>query len=203
MEEKNNAQREPQPTPAEEGASQQAPGSAGPASGAEETQNEGAYFKDLFLRKAAELENYKKRVQQESSLLTRFANEDLLQSVLPVVDDLERSLKSGKEHEDLASFSRGIELIYQKLLKVLETQGVKPFESLGKEFDVAYHDALLQVPRADVPPHRVVEVVEPGYMYHDRVLRHAKVIVSAEAPAPDNGEEASDSHQTHNQRKEW
>ena len=127
----------------------------------------------------------------------------MLLSILPVVDDLERSLKSGKNHTDVEGFSRGIVLIYQKLLKLLESQGVKPFESLGKDFDVAYHDALLQVPRSDIPPHRVIEVVEPGYLLNDRVLRHAKVIVSSEAAqsgAQDDG--ADDSKPDQTQQKE-
>lgn len=139
-------------------------------------------YRDLYLRKAAEFDNYKKRVQQESSSLIRFANEDLLLSVLPIVDDLERSLKAGTELKDPAGFALGIELIRQKLLKILENHGVKPMEAVGKEFNVAYHDALLQVPRSDVPPHTVIDVVEQGYLLHDRVLRHAKVIVSTEAP---------------------
>jgi molecular chaperone GrpE len=72
-------------------------------------------------------------------------------------------------------------LIYNKLMKILESQGVKTFDSLGKPFDPYYHDALLQVPKNDIPPHTVIEEVEKGYLLHDKVIRHAKVIVSGEA----------------------
>src|SRR5260221_7589569 len=80
---------------------------------------------------------------------------------------------------------RGMELIHEKLKKILETQGVRPFESLGKPFDPHLHDALLQVPRSDVPPHTVIEEVDKGYMLNDKILRHAKVVVAADQPALD------------------
>jgi molecular chaperone GrpE len=139
-------------------------------------------YRDLYLRKAADFDNYRKRVQQETASLIRFANEDLMLAILPVVDDLERSLRSGSDLKDPAAFYRGIEMIRQKLLKVLESHGVTPMNAAGQEFDVAYHDALMQAPRTDVAPHTVIDVVEQGYLLHDRVLRHAKVIVSTEKP---------------------
>jgi molecular chaperone GrpE len=95
------------------------------------------------------------------------------------VEDLTRSLKTGSGDTDAAAFYRGVELIFQKLMKVLEAQGVTAFESTGKPFDVDFHDALLQVARDDVPPGTVVEEIARGYKLNDRVLRHAKVIVSA------------------------
>ncbi len=145
-------------------------------------------FKDQMLRKAAEFENYKRRVESESAAIMRSANEGVLLSLLPVVDDLSRSLKVGRDHKDFEAFYSGVEMIYAKFQKVLERFGVTPFDSVGKPFDVDLHDALLQVPRADVEPHTVVEEVERGYMLFDRVLRHAKVIVSTSTGEP----EASD-----------
>jgi molecular chaperone GrpE len=144
-----------------------------------------AQLKDLLLRKAAEFENYKRRAENEAATIIRFANEDLISAVLPILDDFERSLKLDNSQKDPDAFRRGIELIYQKMVKVLETQGVVPFETVGKKFDVHYHDALLQIPRSDVPPHTVIEEVEKGYTLHGRVLRHANVIVSTEAPSPE------------------
>jgi molecular chaperone GrpE len=138
--------------------------------------------KDLLLRKVAEFENYKRRAENEAISIARYGKIDAIQSLLPVVDDFERSLKLSKDTRETEAFARGVELIYQKLMKFLDSQGVKAIESLGKEFDVHYHDALLQVPRNDVPPHMVIEVVEKGYMLDDRVLRHAKVVVSASPP---------------------
>ncbi|MEX1139661.1 MAG: nucleotide exchange factor GrpE [Bacteroidota bacterium] len=149
-----------------------------------EAEKQIALYKDQFLRKAAEFDNFKRRAENEAGLIIRYANEDLLQSILPVVDDLERSLKNADNKD--GAFYKGIELIYQKILKSLEKQSVRPFETVGKPFDVHYHDALLQVPRNGVPPHTILEEVEKGYLYHDKVLRHAKVVVSSE-PA-DEGE---------------
>ncbi len=137
-------------------------------------------YKDQLLRKAAEFENYKKRIENDFSDRVKYANEDLIFELLPVLDDFERSLKSGKEKKDFDTLYRGIELISQKMLKVLEIKGIVRYESKGKPFDPHLHDALLQVQNADVPPHTVLDEVEVGYMMHGKVLRHAKVIVSAE-----------------------
>lgn len=136
-------------------------------------------YKDMLLRKAAEFDNFKKRIDNESASIFKFAKVDVITEILPVVDDFERSLKLGMGNKDSEAFYKGVELIYQKLLKLLEAQGVKTMETVGKEFDVHYHDALLQVHRADIPPHTIVEEVEKGYILNDRVIRHAKVIVSA------------------------
>jgi molecular chaperone GrpE len=145
-----------------------------------------AQLTDQLLRKAAEFENYKKRVESEYGDRIRMANEDLLLELLPVIDDFERSLKTIGPAGESEGFLRGVELIYQKLVKVLSAPGLKHYEVAGKPFDTYYHDALLLVPRADVPPHTVVEEVEKGYMLHGNVLRHAKVIVSSEATSDEN-----------------
>jgi molecular chaperone GrpE len=152
----------------------------------EEARRLAETYRDQLLRKAAEFENYKRRAEADYSSLIRNANESLLSSLLPILDDFHRSLKSGKDLKDTDAFYRGIELIASKLTRTLELEGLKPFESVGHPFDVQYHDALLQVPRSDVPPHTVIEEVERGYMLNDRVLRHAKVIVSTapELPGP-------------------
>jgi molecular chaperone GrpE len=136
-------------------------------------------YKDKLLRKVAEFENYKKRLEADFSNAVKYANEKLFLEILPIVDDLERSLASGKEKPDFDSFYQGVKMIYSKLMKVLESHGVKPFESVGKPFDFYYHEALLRIPRDDVPPDTVIDEVERGYMYYDKVLRHAKVIVSS------------------------
>ncbi len=136
-------------------------------------------YKDKLLRRVAEFENYKKRLEADFSNAVKYANEKLLLEILPIIDDLERSLESGQEKPDFNSFYQGIKMIYNKLMKVLKSHGVKPFESVGKQFDVYYHEALLRIPRDDVPPDTVIDEVERGYMYYDKVLRHAKVIVSS------------------------
>jgi len=144
----------------------------------EELQKQLDQTKDLLLRKAAEFENYKRRVEAEMANLVKYAAENVLVDLLPVVDDFERSIKHSRESKDFDALIKGVELIYQKLLKFLESRGVKTFETVGKEFNVDFHDALMQVPRSDLPPHTVVEEVEKGYMLGDKVIRHAKVIVS-------------------------
>ena len=157
-----------------------------------ETEQELTKVKDMLLRKAAEFENYKKRAENEATTIIKFANEELISEVLPVLDDLERSLKSSKDIPSFEVLYRGIELIYQKMLKILQDQGLKTFETVGKEFDVHYHDALMQTPRSDIPPHTVVEEVQKGYMLNDKVIRHAKVIVSATPEAAESTPKTGD-----------
>jgi molecular chaperone GrpE len=157
-----------------------------------EAEQQVEYYKDLLLRKVADFDNYKKRVENDSAAALKYAKVDLIQRLLPVIDDFERSLKLSSDRRESEAFAKGVELIYQKLMKFLDLQGVKEIESLGKEFDVHYHDALLQVPRDDVPPHVVIEVVEKGYSLDDRVLRHAKVVVST-TPADNGASNAKDS----------
>ncbi len=152
-----------------------------------EAQN--VQVRDQLLRKAAEFENYKRRTENDFAALTKYAGENVIVRVLPILDDLDRSLKSARENSGNDSLIRGIELIQQKFLKTLEGLGLKTMECTGKEFDVAYHDALLQVPRSDVAPHTVVEEVEKGYLLFDKVIRHAKVIVSAPADGATRTEE--------------
>jgi len=161
-----------------------------------EAQKAAEQIKDQLLRKAAEFENYKRRTEGEYANLIRSANESLILSLLPVLDDLSRSLRSGKERPDFDVFCRGIELIQNKLTRTLEGEGLKAFESKGKPFDVQFHDALLLVPSPDVPPHTVVDEVEQGYMLNDRVLRHAKVIVSAEPKSAGPGESGGTEKET-------
>jgi molecular chaperone GrpE len=149
----------------------------------EELQALADSYKDQFLRKAAEFENFKRRTEADVANLIRNANESLILLLLPILNDFMRSLKAGSENKDYDAFYKGIELIYSKFSKILEQQGLVPFESVGKPFDVEYHDALLQMPKEGVPPHTVIEEVERGYKLNDKVLRHAKVIVSM-PPAP-------------------
>ncbi len=141
--------------------------------------------KDQLLRRAAEFENYKKRVENDYASMTMFANEELIQKLLPVLDDFERMIKANKlatpkEDSTEEVFIQGVELIYSKFKRILEAQGVKEFEVVGKPFDPALHDALMQMPRDGVPSHTVLEEIEKGYTLHDKVIRHARVIVSAE-----------------------
>lgn len=135
-------------------------------------------YKDRFLRKAAEFENYKRRTENDQLNLIKYAAESFIIKLLPVVDDFERSLNHIKDVKDVDSIKDGIRLVYEKLIKILEDQGVKPIEAIGKPFDVHFHEAVMQKKAADTPPHTVVEEFERGYLYKDRVIRHSKVAVS-------------------------
>ena len=139
-------------------------------------------YRDTLLRKAAEFENYKKRTEGEVSNYFKYASEHLLRQLLPVYDDFSRSLDSVEKGEtkDFDTLKKGVELIFNKLEKILKKEGLKEMEVLGKEFDVNFCDALMQVPKADVKPNTVIEVVEKGYFLKDKVIKHAKVLVSAE-----------------------
>ena len=167
-----------------------------PAAKLAEAEKQADTYKDLLYRKAAEFENFKKRAENEIASVVKFANESLIGDLLPVLDDFERSLKAAKTSKEFESLYRGIELIYQKLLKNIEKRGVKSFETVGKEFNVDFHDALLQVPKEDVAPHTVLEEIEKGYTLHDKVIRHAKVIVSTSpadgTPSPDADQSVSE-----------
>ena len=135
-------------------------------------------LKDQLLRKAAEFENYKRRTEQNTINFAKYASENIILELLPIIDDLSRSLKSSKEKSENDPFYKGIELILNKFNKVLESQGVKAIETIGKEFNVEHHDVMMQIPRADVKPHVIVEEIEKGYFLNDKVIRHAKVIVA-------------------------
>lgn len=167
----NDVPESPAPSPAPEPA----------ADRVTELEKQAASLKDQLLRKAAEFDNYKRRTEGEFAALSRFAAENLITQLLPVLDDLQRTVRSAKENPGSDALLKGAELVLAKFLKTLEGQGLKALDAAGKEFNVDYHDALMQVPRADVPPHTIVEEVEKGYQLFDKVIRHAKVIVAAPA----------------------
>jgi len=136
-------------------------------------------LKDALLRKVAEFENYKRRTENEQLDLIKYGAESFILKILPIYDDLQRSVQH-LEESNLDSIKDGLKLVLNKFTKTFEEQGIKKIDAKGKEFDVDFHDALLQQPSADVPPDTVLEEVEPGYTFKDKVIKHAKVIVSKE-----------------------
>ncbi|MFZ4590282.1 MAG: nucleotide exchange factor GrpE [Ignavibacteria bacterium] len=140
------------------------------------------FYKDALMRKAAEFENYKKRSDTEISNYIKYASEGLIKSILPVYEDLTRSMESVEKGEtkDFETLKQGVQLVTDKFNNTLTSEGLTEIDILGKEFDVNTCDALLQVPRDDIAPHTVVEVVEKGYKLKDKVIKFAKVIVSTE-----------------------
>ncbi|MFA7228024.1 MAG: nucleotide exchange factor GrpE [Melioribacteraceae bacterium] len=146
----------------------------------EELEKQNAELKDALLRKAAEFENYKRRTENDQLNILKYAAESFIRNILPVYDDLERSLSHIDEATSFDSTKKGLLMVYEKFGKIMDAQGIKKIEAKGKPFDVNLHEALMQQPAQGVPPHTVLEVLETGYMYKDRVIRHSKVIVSQE-----------------------
>ncbi len=157
-----------------------------------ELQKTNDSLKDQLLRKAAEFDNYKKRIENDLYNITRFANENLIEKLLVVLDDFERFLQHAQEENTDSlndPFFQGIDLIYNKMLKILEQQGLTKMNTTGQPFDVNIHDALMVMPNTDSKtlPNIVIKEVECGYTLHDKVLRHAKVIVSGELSEQEGG----------------
>jgi molecular chaperone GrpE len=152
-------------------------------------------LQDKLLRKAAEFENYKRRTENDQFNLINYAAESSIIKLLPIVDDFQRSMDHIDDLEKSESVKDGIKLVYEKLHKLLSEQGVKKMQTKGEPFNVEYHDALMQRKDDSVPPHTVVEEIEPGYIYRDKVIRHAKVIVSEDSGNDENqisNEDSSD-----------
>jgi molecular chaperone GrpE len=145
----------------------------------QELEDEILSLKDQVLRKAAEFENLRRRTREEREQLILHANEGLIRDLLPVLDDFDRSLAAGGAQEVPESFLSGMELVRAKLFRTLEQRGLKVMESIGTEFDVDVHDAIAQLPSADQPAGTVLDEIQRGYLLHDRVIRHAKVVVAA------------------------
>lgn len=137
-------------------------------------------LKDTLLRKAAEFENYKRRSEKEKENLLEYAAESFIIKMLQIYDDLGRSLQHIEKGDNNDSIKEGIKMVYDKFTKTLDAQGVKKIEAKGTPFDFNLHEALLRQPAEGVEADIVLEEVEAGYIYKDRVIRHAKVVVSQE-----------------------
>ena len=153
-----------------------------------EQENEIKDLKESLLRKAAEFENYKRRTENEQLNFMKYAAEAFIVNILPVYSDFERSLDHINDENNASSVKEGIKLLFQKFKKTMEDQGVKKIDAKGKPFDFNLHEALMQQPSEGVPAHTVLEVIEPGYMYKDKVIKHAKVVVSQELSQTENKE---------------
>ncbi len=158
-------------------------------------------LQDKYLRKVAEFENYKRRVENDQFNLITYGAESFIVKLLPVVDDFERSLQHIDSAKDSEAIKQGVKLVYEKLMKALDDQGVKKMQSVGKPFDVDYHDALMQRKDDSVEPHTILEEIESGYIYRDKVIRHAKVIVSEDISESDTSANGSDSGSEENKQE--
>ncbi|MBQ9576247.1 MAG: nucleotide exchange factor GrpE [Muribaculaceae bacterium] len=132
------------------------------------------------LFKLAEFENFRKRTLKEKAELIKNGAEGALRELLPVVDDLERALDAINKGGDLDSLKEGVDLIYHKFVKYLESQHVTAIDSTGKDFDTDLHDAVTMFPAPDPSMKgKVIDTTIKGYMINDKVLRHAKVVVGS------------------------
>jgi len=165
----------------------------------EELEKEVEENKDKILRKAAEFENYKRRTENDQLNLLKYTGETLIMKLLPAIDDFERSMQHMDDAKDVKSIKEGLQLVYNKLMKILDEQGVKKIEAIGKPFDVDYHEALMQRKDESVPPHTVLDELEKGYMYKDKVVRHSKVIVSEETAQETGTKEENSENETKNE----
>ncbi len=157
----------------------------------EQKAKEAAEAHDRYLRTYADFENYRKRMQRDLADFRRYANEQMARELLSVVDHLALAIKhAGEADEGNQGLRQGVELVYKQLRDVLEKFGITPFSAQGEPFDPAKHDAVMQEVTDTVPENTVVQVLQEGYLYHDKVLRHARVSVSKQPgaePATEKG----------------
>lgn len=144
----------------------------------EQARSETAEKHDLYLRKVAEFENFRRRRDREFEETIRLANEGLISRLLPVLENFERALNHHGSGESLEAYRQGVELIVQQFRDVLRREGLELVESVGQPFDPNLHEALMQAHSDAHEPGLVCEEVERGYRLRDRVIRHAKVVVS-------------------------
>lgn len=133
---------------------------------------------DKFLRLYAEFDNYKKRTQKERIENAKTAGIEIINALLPVVDDFSRAMKQMESSQDLVAVQEGVRLIQQKMNAVLESRGLKQMKSVGEMFSPELHEAIAEIPAAEETlKGKVVDEIECGYYLNDKIIRHAKVVV--------------------------
>lgn len=144
-------------------------------------QAEVSDLKDKYLRLYSDFENYRKRTSKERIDLIKTASEDVLKELIPVVDDFERAFRASEAETDPKKIREGNQLIFHKLVRVLESKGLKAMDDLtGKSFDPDTQEAITQIPApSDEMKGKIIDVVEKGYMLGDKVVRFAKVVTGA------------------------
>lgn len=131
----------------------------------------------LFLM--ADFDNFRKRTIKEKGELIKTGTENIIKDLLPVVDDFERGLEAVKNSEDAKAIREGMELIYNKFVKVFEQNGVKSMDTNGQDFDAEQHEALTTVPGDESLKNKIIDTVTKGYTLNGKVIRHAKVVVGS------------------------
>ena len=134
--------------------------------------------KDKYLRLSAEFDNYRKRTMKEKAELILNGGEKSISSILPIVDDFERALKNMETATDVAAVKEGVDLIFQKFVKILGEQGVKKIETENADFNTDLHEAIAQVPApSDEMKGKIIDCVKTGYTLNEKVIRHSQVAV--------------------------
>ena len=133
---------------------------------------------DRLTRQMAEFDNFRKRSEKEKSQMYEIGAKDIIEKILPVVDNFERGLGSVPEEEKNAPFVEGMEKIYKQLMTTLESVGVKPIEAVGQEFNPDFHNAVMHVEDEGLGENIIAEEFQKGYMYRESVVRHSMVKVA-------------------------
>ena len=133
---------------------------------------------DKLTRQMAEFDNFRKRTEKEKSQMYEVGAKDIIEKILPVVDNFERGLSAVTEEEKENAFVQGMEKVYKQLMTTLEGIEVKPIEAVGKEFDPNFHNAVMHVEDENLGENIVAEEFQKGYMYRDSVVRHSMVKVA-------------------------
>jgi molecular chaperone GrpE len=143
-----------------------------------ELQEELETQKNKYLRLSADFDNFRKRTLREKMEMSKLAGEEIFTRILPVLDDLERAMKSIEEATEIEALKEGIGLIYNKLKEYLKQQGVKEIEAIHEEFDTDLHEAVTKIPAENKKlKGKVVDVIEKGYFLNDKVIRFSKVVI--------------------------
>lgn len=130
-----------------------------------------------FLRLYAEFDNYKRRTSKERVDLMQSAGKEVISALLPIIDDFERGLEAMNAASDVPSVKEGVDLIYQKLLGILQQKGLKPMDVVGEVFDADFHEAIANIPVSDEEQKgKIIEELQKGYLLNDKILRFAKVV---------------------------
>ncbi len=137
-------------------------------------------YEEKSLRDKAEMINYRRRKEEETSKMLKYCNEDLIKQLLPVIDNFERAIKMDDDNleDEVSKFLSGFKMIYSNLALTLQNFEVKAIDGANKPFDPVYHDAVMTEHRDDLEPGMIIEVLQKGYMLKDRVIRPAMVKVS-------------------------
>ena len=133
---------------------------------------------DRLTRQMAEFDNFRKRTEKEKSQMYEIGAKDIIEKILPIVDNFERGLSSMPEDEKATPFAEGMEKIYKQLMTTLEGIGVKPIEAVGQEFNPDFHNAVMHVEDEELGENIIAEEFQKGYMYRDSVVRHSMVKVA-------------------------